>query len=91
MNHDKVIEMIFAELKKAEEKHPSWPDDLIHAVGIITEEVGEAMQEAIDLTYKSPPSKIDVLDNLKIELAQVGAMAIRALMRLPDENGGNEE
>lgn len=71
------IDMIYAELRKAEEKHPDWPDDLIHAVAILTEEVGEAMQAAIDCTY----AKGDV-EHLKKELAQCGAMAIRALKKL---------
>jgi NTP pyrophosphatase (non-canonical NTP hydrolase) len=83
MNHDTVIELIFMELRKAEEKHPFWPDDVIHAVGIITEEVGEAMQEAIDWTYTEKKN----MENLKKELAQTGAMAIRALMHLPDGDG----
>ena len=81
MNHDAVIELIISELRKAEEKHPFWPEDFIHAVGIITEEVGEAMQEAIDWTYTDKRN----INNLKKELAQTGAMAIRALMHLPDE------
>ena len=47
----KALDLIFAGLRKAEEKHPCWPDDLIHAVGILAEEAGGAMQAAIDCTY----------------------------------------
>jgi NTP pyrophosphatase (non-canonical NTP hydrolase) len=75
---ERVIERVFEELRKAEAKHPHWPDDTIHAVGIITEEVGEAMQAAIDCTYSGGD-----LEHLKTELAQTGAMAIRALLHLP--------
>ena len=88
-----VISLIIVELSSAEAKHPGWPDDLIHAVGIITEEVGEAMQDAIDLTYwKYSPTpgaggedeyRASRLNDLRGELVQVGAMAIRALMNLP--------
>ena len=74
---EQAIDLIFSELRQAEIKHPYWPDDLIHAVGILTEEVGEAMQAAIDCTYADGD-----LNKLKLELAQCGAMAIRALIGL---------
>jgi len=74
---DSVIEQIFAELRKAEAKHPGWPNDPIHAVGILVEEAGEAMQAAIDHVYAGGD-----LENLRTELAQTGAMAIRALLHL---------
>ena len=91
-----AVELVFDELRKAEEKYPGWPDDLIHAVAIITEEVGEAMQDAIDLTYwkynpvqgfgtawgSEEEYRASRLNDLRIELAQVGAMAIRALINL---------
>ncbi len=96
MHEDPVmaaISLIIKELYAAEAKYPGWPDDLIHAVGIITEEVGEAMQDAIDLTFwkhSSPPGagsnaeyRTSRLNDLRCELAQVGAMAVRALMNLP--------
>lgn len=78
MKGEKVIELIFDELRNAEKKHPGWPDDKIHAVGILIEEAGEAMQAAIDHVYNG-----DGVEKLRIELAQTGAMAIRALINLP--------
>ncbi|MFH0995775.1 MAG: hypothetical protein V1844_09805 [Pseudomonadota bacterium] len=69
--------MIFDELIKAEAKHPIWPDDKIHAVAILIKEAGESMQAAIDCHY----SKGDI-ELLRKELAQTGAMAIRALIHL---------
>lgn len=66
-----------AELRAAELKHPCWPDDIVHAVAILVEESGEAMKEALDVTYKGKST-----DDLKKELAQTGAMAIRALINL---------
>ena len=74
----KAIEIILSELKRAEEKHPGWPDDIVHAVAIMIEEAGEAMQAAIDCHYKGGDIEL-----LRIELAQVGAMAIRTIMHLP--------
>lgn len=74
---DLCLSKVLSELKKAEDKHPGWPNDPIHAVGIITEEVGEAMQAAIDCTYSDGD-----IEELETELAQTGAMAIRALFNL---------
>ena len=86
MNNDRVIEMIFNELRHAEEKHSGWPDDEIHAVGIMVEEAGEAMQAALDHHYRNVP-----LDKLIKELAQTGAMVIRAMLNLKetDINAGD--
>ncbi len=78
LHGEKAIELIFAELRKAEQKHPGWPMDQIHAVGILVEEAGEAMQAAIDHTYAGGD-----VEKLRTELAQIGAMAIRALLHLP--------
>ena len=80
MDSDKVIEMIFTELRNAEEKHPGWPDDEIHAVGIMVEEAGEAMQAALDHHYRNAP-----IENLIKELAQTGAMVIRAMLNFKEE------
>lgn len=76
---EKAIEQIFEELRKAEAKHPGWPDDKIHAVAILIEEAGEAMQAAIDCVYAGGS-----IADLRKELAQTGAMAIRALLHLPE-------
>ncbi len=77
MKSEQAITLIFEELRKAEAKHPGWPRDKIHAVAILIEEAGEAMQAAIDCHYAGA-----AVEHLKIELAQTGAMAIRALIHL---------
>jgi len=74
------IDLIFSELRKAEEKHPGWPQDVVHAVAIMVEEAGEAMQAALDVHYRGRG-----IEDLRIELAQTGAMAIRALIHLEDD------
>ncbi len=74
---NKAIEIILSELKHAEAKHPGWPDDIVHAVAIMIEEAGEAMQAAINCHYEQGDVEL-----LKTELAQVGAMAIRAIIHL---------
>jgi len=75
---DKAIEIILSELKHAEAKHPGWPDDIVHAVAIMIEEAGEAMQAAINCHYEGGDIEL-----LRIELAQVGAMCVRTIMHLP--------
>jgi NTP pyrophosphatase (non-canonical NTP hydrolase) len=77
MSKEQAIDMIFDELKKAEAKHPGWPKDIVHAVAIMVEESGEAMQVALDVYYRNRS-----VDDLKKELAQTGAMCIRALADL---------
>jgi NTP pyrophosphatase (non-canonical NTP hydrolase) len=83
MKGERAIELIFAELRKAEEKYPGWPDDPVHAVAVLVEEAGEAMKEALDVYYKKKESR-----DLVKELAQTGAMAIRALIHL--QEGGDD-
>ncbi|MCL4473540.1 MAG: hypothetical protein M1455_06325 [Actinobacteria bacterium] len=50
-----VMSEIMDELEAAEQKHPGWPDDLIHATAIVAEESGEAIQAAIDFMYSDLP------------------------------------
>lgn len=77
MTGETAIDMIIAELVAAEKKHPGWPEDKIHAVAVMIEEAGESMQAAIDCTYSHGD-----IEHLKKELAQTGAMCIRALIHL---------
>ena len=83
-----AIELIFRELAAAEEEHPGWPDDAIYAVAILIEEAGEAMQAAIDLTWLDKGAlrgvRNELIGKLRRELAQTGAMALRALIHLED-------
>lgn len=72
-----AVEAIFDELLKAETKHPGWPADLLHAIAIIAEELGEATQAAIDHVYAGGS-----IDDVHKELAQTGAMVIRAMIHL---------
>lgn len=78
MTPDKALELIIAELRAAEKKHPGWPEDKVHALAILAEEAGEAVKEALDVHYTGK----DTADLVK-ELAQTGAMALRALIHLP--------
>ena len=77
MTKGEALALIYEELERAELKHPVFPRDPIHAVGIMYEERGEAMKEALDWTYANGNR-----DALEQELAHWGAMAVRCLINL---------
>lgn len=77
MNKDKVIDLVFNELRKAQKKHPGWPPDHIHAAAIVGEEAGELLQASIDHVYKG-----NCLKRMSKEAAQTAAMALRFLINL---------
>jgi len=83
MNREQVIEMVFAELKRAEEIHTSWPDDPIHCAAIVAEEAGELIQASIDYHYKT--NKGVHLQRIITETIQTTAMGFRLLFALADE------
>ncbi len=66
---------IFAELRSAREKHPLWPNDIIHAAGIVVEEAGEVMKACLQATYENQPG-----DRARAEAIQTAAMAIRFVL-----------
>ena len=77
MNEKLAIDLILSELAQARAKHPQWPVDVIHAAAILAEEAGEVVKASLDATY----GKIDSNPIVK-ELAQTGAMCIRMLVNL---------
>ena len=72
-----VIESVFVALREAEDKHPGWPTDPIHAAAILGEEAGELLQAAIDFTYTKQPYGVALMEK---EAAQCAAMGIRFLL-----------
>lgn len=80
-----AITQIKEELTAAEEKHPNWPTDTVHATAILNEEAGELTQAAIDYHYHNGS-----LEKVRREAAQVGAMAIRVLINLPYAKPGGK-
>lgn len=74
---DFAIDAIIDQLRKAEQKHPFWPTDPIHAAAILAEEAGELVQATIDFVYSGKD-----IQEAAFEAAQCGAMAIRFLMNV---------
>ena len=76
----RVVDSLIDELIDAVRKHPNWPADIVHATAIMVEEAGEAMQAALDVYYHDGD-----IECLRTELAQTGAMCIRALVHLVED------
>jgi len=74
-----MIEEILNEKRRAESKHPEWPDDLIHAVAIVAEESGEAVRAALNHVYHN-----GALSEVRTELVHTAATCLRALEHLEE-------
>lgn len=74
---DAINDMLI-ELIRAENLHPVWPEDVVHQVAILNEEAGEAMRAALRSYYNEGGT----VEQVRTELIQTGAMAIRALIHL---------
>lgn len=72
-----ALALILSELAQARAKHPQWPVDVIHAAAILAEEAGEVVKAALDMTYDGVS-----VEEVRTELAQTGAMCIRMLVNL---------
>jgi NTP pyrophosphatase (non-canonical NTP hydrolase) len=66
------------ELKRAENKHPNFPDDMFQQLAIIQEEVGEVTKAVLHYHYENGS-----IDHIKEELIQSAAMCMRMLQNLP--------
>lgn len=67
---------IHAELKRATEKFPTWPNDPLHAIGMVNEEVGELNKAILQAVYE--PSKNQ---NGRKDVAKEAVQAAAMLMR----------
>ena len=75
INDKRWIILIEAELRKAREKHPSWPQDNIHAAAVVAEEAGELVRSSLQVHYEK--GQFFKMHN---EAIQTGAMALRFLV-----------
>lgn len=75
---DTIIEEVFAELKRAELKFPSFPDDPVHAAAVLCEEAGETLQASLDFYYGR-----GTYEDMHKEAVQTAAMAFRFLLAEP--------
>lgn len=69
------------ELKRAEKKHPDFPEDMFRQVAIINEEAGEVTKAVLHYHYEGGSLK-----DLKEELIQTAAMCMRMLGAFENES-----
>ena len=86
MDKAKAVELILAELEKAEEKWPNWPEDKVHAAAIVAEEAGELLEVANSFRIEPEPISQEeykeYLSEMEKEAVQTGAMAVRFLIHM---------
>lgn len=75
----RVLPEVLAELSRATEKFPTWPNDPLHAVAILGEEFGELTRAAMQAVYE--PHK-GGREQVREEAVQTAAMALRFLLSL---------
>jgi len=85
MTRENAIELLLAELDRAQRLHPKWPDDEVHAAAIVAEEAGELVQAALNHYYRKPknsdPYVLDA-EKMRTEAIHTGAMALRFLINM---------
>jgi hypothetical protein len=74
-----IIAEILSELDRATTKFPMWPDDPLHAVAVINEEVGELNRALVQAMYE--PGKLTP-DDVRKEAVQSAAMLLRFIASL---------
>lgn len=70
----KIIDDVVFELRKAEEKHPIFPVEIVEMVAIMAEESGEAIQAANNFRWDG-----GAIEDVELELKHTAAMCIRSL------------
>jgi NTP pyrophosphatase (non-canonical NTP hydrolase) len=75
-----IINLIFAEVDRAQNKHPNWPEDMVYAAAIVAEENGELTRAAVQYQMEG-----GTLEAIKMEAIQTAATCIRLLLSLADK------
>jgi NTP pyrophosphatase (non-canonical NTP hydrolase) len=76
-NRSQYYEAIEAELNRAEEKHPDYPQDIFQQLAIMQEEAGEVTKAVLHYHYEN-----GTIEHIHKELVQTAAMCIRMLQNL---------
>ena len=74
---ERLVGKVFAELRWAENRHPGFPADPLHALAIAAEELGELTQAVLQWTYEGGRIK-----RVETEAIQLAAMALRFALHL---------
>lgn len=76
-----ILVEISEEIDNAVNKFPTFPNDALHALAIISEEHGELCKAVLQHTYE--PHKATI-DDIRMEAIQTAAMCIRFLLSLDE-------
>lgn len=79
MTLDQALAAIRAELDRATQTFPRWPDDPMHALAVLGEEYGELTRAILQRSYE-PEHPEATLEHIRHEATQTAASAIRLLM-----------
>lgn len=77
MKEEDVIRLVINEIRLAERKHKYWPDDIIHAAAIVSEESGELIRAAVQCELDDGP-----IDEVRKEAIQTAATCIRLIKNI---------
>lgn len=96
MTPEQAIDLVVKELRRAELKHPGYPDDRLRQVAIMVEEAGEALQAALNIIEAEESltrrrlegydvtlaynGMVRMEENLEAEVVSTAAMALRWLL-----------
>lgn len=75
---DGVVAQVLEEIQRATKKFPTWPNDPLHALAVISEEHGELCKATLQAVYEPHKNKGGSTDVYN-EAIQTAAMAIRFL------------
>lgn len=78
--HPDILIAISDEMRKAIEKHPQWPGDIIHAAAIVNEEAGELTRAALQFTYQE--GRIEEVQKEAMQTAVTAIRLLKALMEI---------
>ena len=76
---EQVMHSLYQEIERAESKHPGWPTDPLVGLSVISKEMGEANQAAIEHTFRQAPD-----DDIRKEVEHIACTAIRFLWAWAD-------
>jgi tellurite resistance protein len=75
-----IIDSIFDELGAEKRERPVWPTDIVHAVALVGQSAGSAMQAALNCKYAHGE-----LAHLRQKLARTAALCVRTMSNLHPE------
>lgn len=77
MKFEHALNLVLAELERAETLHPDWPRDQVHQAAIVAEEAGELVRASLNHHYEKGPQR-----NMVMEAVHTAAVALRFLSNI---------